>query len=193
VDKGAAAVDEGAAEAWIEMGAGEGGLPPVPPKRPRMGADPSLAEMAFAAPASWWGAAGQGLIVVAVFLIGAIWATKFVWPFLGPPAAFACGGVVLAAGVACAAVVVRDRLREQALHAREERHGMAIGPLASAGETWDQITLARARRDLEAAIVSRFGPLDEARREKLRAYDQQALDEAARRLPDAATLDDLGP
>jgi hypothetical protein len=49
-----------------------------------------------------------------------------------------------------------------------------------------------ARRDeLERAAEARFGPLDASQRERIRAYDEQHVIEAERRLPAAAVLDDL--
>jgi hypothetical protein len=55
---------------------------------------------------------------------------------------------------------------------------------------WED-TLALERRALEEAIAAKFGPLDDARRDAIRNFDQQRIAEVARRLPGATKIDDL--
>ena len=58
------------------------------------------------------------------------------------------------------------------------------------GEHWDEQTLARRRREVEAIIVGKFGPLDDDRRQRLQTWDQARITEASRRLPGASRLDE---
>jgi hypothetical protein len=53
------------------------------------------------------------------------------------------------------------------------------------------LDLAARRAERASAIEAKLGPLDDAERERLRAYDEPHVIEAERRLPAASTLDHL--
>ncbi len=64
--------------------------------------------------------------------------------------------------------------------------------MATRAEDQLRESLDGSRRELEAAIEGKFGPLDEGRRAAIRGWDGDRLAEARRRLDDARDVDDLG-
>jgi hypothetical protein len=122
----------------------------------------------------------------------AVWTT---WGY-GPGGAVITGVMIMGVWVGCATAVGRGRgLARVAALQRQERLEMDLFVLlqefGSTQERWDPATLAERRKALEAAVARKFGPPADAFREKVRAWDQDRITGAGRKLPGAGRLEDI--
>lgn len=96
-------------------------------------------------------------------------------------AALVGAGVGSLVGILHGSVIVRWRL------ARERRQF----EIAQYEAVEREAALHERRRELLTAIAAKFGPLDPRRQEQVRRWDERRIADAARRLPDAGSVEEL--